>query len=88
LEYRAKNLGLLVERWLLTHSIDAQVKSVRLKTFAGKYSVNIKGSGSNVLVFDEELIDDMFEGGSEAAEAKFNRLLALNLLGEQEAQAS
>ena len=88
LKDRATRLGLLVQNWLSDHEFSAHVSSVWLKTFAGKYRVDIGGATPHRLFFEEELVDDMLEGGSEEARHRFNRVLSLNLLETREAQAS
>jgi len=88
LEDRATRLGLLVQKWLSDHDFSTHVSSVWLKTFAGKYRIDIGGAKPHLLFFEEDLVDDMLEGGSEEARHRFNRVLSLNLLDAREAQAS
>ncbi len=60
-----------------------ELKRVALDTLIGKYEVEANLNG-HTLTFrvDEELVDDLFEGGSEIAEKRLDRVIDLALLTE------
>jgi hypothetical protein len=88
LQQRALKVGQLIENWLRKHDESAVVKAVWLKTFEGKYRVDVEtyGAVQNVFV-REELIDDVLDSGSHEAKLSLDRLLSLNLLAQEAARA-
>src|SRR5258708_2643565 len=89
LEKRAEVVGGLIERWLSRHGLTGTVESVWLKTLEGKYRVEVAGPEGIKLVFlKEDLIDDLLDSGSRAAEESLDRLLTANFGLAEAAQAS
>ena len=89
LEVRACRVGQLVEGWLREHGIPGEVKSVWLKTFEGKFRVDVQARATLQSVFvKEELIDDVLDSGSKEAHRSLLRLLSSNFLVQETARAS
>ena len=79
LEKRASVVGDLVAKWMHDHSVAGSVASVWLKTFEGKFRVEVVGAGGGRIVFlDEELVDELLNCGSREAEESIDRLLSAN----------
>jgi hypothetical protein len=89
LEQRADVVGEIVAEWLRERRVSGEVVGVWLRTFEGKYRVEVKlHDGSKLIFIREELVDDLLEGGSEAALDNLNRLLAANFSRLSEQRAS
>jgi hypothetical protein len=86
---RAVKFGNLVQAWLDDRQLTATVESVWLKTFEGKYRVELSVGGKFNLVFvDESLIDEIFEQGSIHARSCLAHILEANLFPAQAVRAS
>jgi hypothetical protein len=84
LELRARRLGNLIEMWLKPDFPEVKIESVWLKTFEGKFRIDLHVGRRSVMFFmDEELVDELFNGGSAGAEKKLRRVVDLALIGEQ-----
>ena len=69
--------------------VQGSVSFVWLKTFEGKYRVDVESGGKHSLIFvDESLVDEMFENGSAQAERGLQHILELNLLPAEAVRAS
>jgi hypothetical protein len=89
LEGRALRVGQVVEDWLRNHELQAAVRGVWLKTFDGKFRVDVQeGDTVHFIFLSEELIDDLFDSGSKEAFVSFERLLSINFLPLHTAKAS
>ena len=89
LEQRAEKLGRVIQAWLVARQIQGSVDFVWLKTFEGKYRIDVEVKGKHTLIFiDESLVDEMFESGSVQAERGFQHILELNLLPAEAVRAS
>jgi hypothetical protein len=89
LELRASKVGQLVQNWLRSRRLSGETKGVWLKTFDGKYrvDVDVDGVGQQVLL-SEELMDDILDSGSYEAQRSFDRALMANFGTREAAQAS
>jgi hypothetical protein len=86
---KAVIVGEFVQAWLDVHQLPASVESVWLKTFEGKYRLELSfGAKHNLIFVDESLIDQMLEEGSSRAKNGLEHLLQMNLLPAQAARAS
>ena len=89
LEQRASTLGRLVQEWLAEHGLSSEVRSVWLRTFEGKFRVDVQSHGSLQRVFvDEDLADDLLDRGSRETMDRLDTLLSASLLASQKAHAS
>ncbi len=89
LEARALQVGKLVEAWLNRHNLIAQVEGVWLRTFQGKFRVEIRiGALTKLIFIEEDLINDLLDSGSIEAERSFDRLLTSNFSAQESAKAS
>ena len=89
LQQKAEKLGRFVQQWLAARHVAGSVDFVWLKTFEGKYRIDVDLNGKNVLIFTEEaLVDEVLERGSHKAERELQHVLELNLLPEEAARAS
>jgi hypothetical protein len=78
LEQRARRLGALIERWCEARIPKVSVTQVWLKTFEGRFRVELASEGHVELVFlEEEVVDDLFDSGSERAEHQLRRAVEL-----------
>jgi hypothetical protein len=79
LEKRAEVVGNLVAQWLSRHGLSGTVVSVWLKTYEGKFRLEIAGpEGIQMLFLKEDLIDDLLDSGSREAQESLDRLLTAN----------
>ena len=86
---KAQKLVGFVDAWLGSRRILATVESVWLKTFEGKYKIDLLSEGRRTQVtLDESLIDEILERGSPNARRRLENLLEINLLPESMARAS
>jgi hypothetical protein len=89
LESRALKIGQIVENWLRNRNISAEVESVWLKTFDGKFRIDVKVAGKiEYLHISEDLVDDIFDSGSREAQQSLDRLLAANFQFRESVAAS
>ena len=89
LEKRAKLVGNLLNRWLSSRGLSGTVTSVWLKTFEGKFRVEIEApDGMKILFLKEDLIDGLLDSGSREAQESLERLLTANLGHAEATQAS
>jgi hypothetical protein len=89
LEKRATVVGNLLDLWLSSRGLSGTVLSVWLKTFEGKFRVEIAGPEGVQLVFlKEELIDDLLDSGSREAQESLDRLMTANFGRAAATQAS
>ena len=71
-------------RWLQSSlrdkAVGAEIGTLVLNTWDGKYEVAIRGEGSPVFFkVDEDLVDSLFEGGSREARERLDRIIDLVL---------
>ena len=79
LQLRAFKVGQFVESWLRNHQLLAEVKSVWLKTFDGKFRIDVEINTMQQSVFiAEDLMNDILDSGSSEAQRSLDRLLAAN----------
>ncbi|MHB1699466.1 MAG: hypothetical protein ACYCSN_04895 [Acidobacteriaceae bacterium] len=77
---RAQRLGEFVQRVMQESLPDAVVERVWLKTFEGKFRLDCAiGGVASPIFIEEELVDDLFEGGDSLAEEKIRRIVNLSL---------
>jgi len=78
---KAERFAQLLRVNFLEREPSLALKRVALDTLKGKFEVEAELE-SHALVFrvDEELVDDLFEGGSEIAERRLERVIELALL--------
>lgn len=89
LELRAMKVCQLVESWLRSHHVRAEIKAVWLKTFDGKYRIDVDvDGGTQLVVITEDLMDDILDAGSQEAQRSFDRVLTANFGLREVAQAS
>ena len=89
LKKRAETVGGLVERWMSHRGVSGRVVAVWLKTFEGKFRIEIDGSeGSQLIFISEDLINDLLDAGSRGAQEDLDRLLAANFGLAEPAKAS
>jgi hypothetical protein len=89
LEKRARVVGSLLSRWLSVHGLSGTVLSVWLKTFEGKYRVEIAGPDGIQLVFlKEDLVNDLLDSGSREGKESLDRLMTANFGRAEATQAS
>ena len=75
---KTENFGRLLEEKLKERVSNGLVESVAPETAEHKFRVALRVSGKPaILHVDEEIVDDLFEGGSSEAEAKILRVLDL-----------
>ncbi len=75
---KTASFGRLLEEKLKERVANGLVESVALETSEHKFRVLIQvGGKSAVLHIEEEIVDDLFEGGSSEAEKKILRILDL-----------
>jgi hypothetical protein len=68
----------VVER-LASRSSDIHVDEVALETWEHKFRIAIQGQMKAVFRVDEEIVNDLFEGGSKEADEKISRIIDLVL---------
>lgn len=79
LELRASKVGQLVQNWLRLHGIKAETTAVWLKTFEGRYRVEVRiGDQVHSFFLAEETMDDLLDAGSQEAQQKFEVVLRTN----------
>jgi hypothetical protein len=89
LDLRAVKVGQLVESWLRNHHVKAAIKAVWLKTFEGKYRIDVDVDGVvQLVVITEDLMDEILDTGSQEAQRSFDRALTANFGLREVAQAS
>ncbi len=89
LELRAMKVGQLVGSWLRSHHVKAEIKAVWLKTFDGKYRIDVDVDGvAQSVIITEDLMDDILDAGSQEAQRSFDRVLTSNFGLHEVAQAS
>ncbi len=89
LELRAVKVGQLVEGWLRSHQFKAETRAVWLKTFDGKYRIDVDVDGAaHLVLIAEDLMDDILDSGSQEAQQRFDRVLTANFGMREVAQAS
>ncbi len=80
---RARQLGDLLRSWLQSHQIGGEIRSITLKTFEGKYRIEIGfGDRLRVVLVSEDVVNDLFESGSRQAKDSLDEIFAVNLLPE------
>jgi hypothetical protein len=67
---------------LASRAAGTQIDSVTLETWASKFRVAIRGKMNTVFRINEDLVDDLFEGGSKEADERISRVLDL-VVGER-----
>jgi hypothetical protein len=72
----------LLEKRLASRVAGAQIESVALETWERKFRVVIGGNMNTVFHINEDIVDDLFEGGSREADEKISRILDL-VVGEK-----
>lgn len=89
LELRAVKVGQLIESWLRSHQFKAEIKAVWLKTFDGKYRIDVDVDGvAQLVLITEDLMDDVLDSGSHEAQQSFDRVLTANFGMREVARAS
>ena len=89
LEQRASRVGNLVDAWLWQNLLAGSVKAVWLKTFQGKFRVDIETEEQVSFCFlDEDLVDALLDSGSLEAQHQIERSLAANFGLVRELRAS
>ncbi len=89
LQQRSEAVAHLVNRWLERNAVRGDVKAIWLKTFEGKFRVDVQNAGRTVLVFiDEDVIDGILASGSSESQRQFERILDANFGMKEQARAS
>ena len=89
LEKKAEQAARLVERFASQKVPGLRVEQVWLKTFDRKFRFDVDLNGSSALIFvSEDLIDDLLESGSRAAEEQIKRIIDVNLPASWTVRAS
>jgi hypothetical protein len=79
---KTQRLARLLEQRLSSQVAGVQIDSVALETWAGKFRVAIRGKINAVFRINEDLVDDLFEGGSKEADERISRVIGL-VVGER-----
>ena len=79
---KTERFAKLMEQRLASRHAGVQVDSVTLETWEHKFRVLIRGKMETVFRVNEDVVDDLFEGGSKEADEKISRILDL-VLGEK-----
>jgi hypothetical protein len=89
LEGKAEQAAQLIEKLAEPKFPGLKVVRVWLKTFDGKFRFDVNFNGSEALIFAaEDLIDELLERGSKAAEDQIERVIELSLPAGWRAKAS
>jgi hypothetical protein len=89
LRQKAESLGRFVEKWLAAQHVPGSVDFVWLKTFEGKYRIDVELNGKHKLIFiGEALVEDVFEKGSDKTEKELQHIMELNILPAEAVRAS
>jgi hypothetical protein len=76
---KSQRFARLVEERLASHSQGIRVEEVALETWEHKFRVAIQGEVRAVFRVDEDVVDDLFEGGSKEADEKISRIVDMVL---------
>jgi hypothetical protein len=79
---KTERFAKLMEQRLASRLAGVQVDSVTLETWEHKFRVVIRGKIETVFRVNEDIVDDLFEGGSKEADERISRILDL-VLGEK-----
>jgi hypothetical protein len=79
---KTQRLARLLKQRFSSQSAGVQIDSVALETWAGKFRVAIRGTINTVFRINEDLVDDLFEGGSKEADERISRVIDL-VVGER-----
>jgi hypothetical protein len=83
LQARALQVGKLIEDWMRTQNVVGDVRAVWLKTYEGKFRVDVHlGGGIQQVFLKEDVVNDLLDSGSRDAQQSLDRLLSANLLSE------
>ncbi len=86
---RAERVGLIIDSWMKKHGLPGEVTAVWLKTFQGKFRIEIATEARTMHLFiEEQIMDDLLDAGSRQAQDLLDRLLEANLGLNITAQAS
>jgi len=72
----------LLEQRLASRVAGVQIDSVALETWEHKFRVVIRGKLNTVFHVNEDIVDDLFEGGSKEADERISRIVDL-VVGER-----
>jgi hypothetical protein len=67
----------LLEQRLASRARGVSIDSVALETWEHKFRVVIRGKLDTVLHINEDIVDDLFEGGSKEADDRISRIVDL-----------
>jgi hypothetical protein len=76
---KTQRFARLLEQRLASRSAGVQVDEVTLETWEHKFRVSIQGEVKAIFRVDEDVVDDLFEGGSREADEKISRIIDLVL---------
>ncbi len=79
---KTQRLARLLNQRFSSRIAGVQIDSVALETWAGKFRVAIRGKINTVFRINEDLVDDLFEGGSKEADERISRVIDL-VVGER-----
>jgi len=79
---KTERFARLVEQRLASRVAGVQIDSVTLETWEHKFRVVIRGKMETVFRVNEDIVDDLFEGGSKEADERISRILDL-VMGEK-----
>ncbi len=76
---KTQRFAMLLKQRFASRVAGVQIDSVALETWAGKFRVAIRGKMNTVFRINEDLVDDLFEGGSKEANERISRVVDLVL---------
>ena len=80
---KTQRFGKLLEEKIKTKDRQATVEQVTLNTWEHRFEVEMRLNGNSLpLRVDENVVDDLFEGGSVDAEQRLSRILDLVFQGQ------
>jgi len=79
---RTERLARLLAERMRAAGLPGEIIRVVLRTFEGRFDVELKVDGKRLpLRIDEDIVDDYFDRGSMEAEARLGRILERSLAG-------
>jgi hypothetical protein len=72
----------LLEQRLASRVVGVRIDSVALETWEHKFRVVVRGKLNTVFHINEDVVDDLFEGGSKEADDRISRIVDL-VVGER-----
>ncbi len=89
LRERTQRVADLIVHWLAGRDIAAEVESVSLRTFEGKFKARVNRDRSTTVIdIDEDLVDDLLGRGLPSAEHRVERLFRAHFGVHSTAKAS